>query len=400
MASPLAGRRVLLGVSGGIAAYKAAYLARLLRERGAEVQVLMTPAAKRFVGPDTFAALTGREVHSEVFEHTEAVLHVRLAHEADAAVVAPATANLIAKMVHGVADDLLTSTLLEFGGPLVVAPAMHSGMWGHPATIHNVDRLRDWGIEVVGPTEGPLAAGDEGMGRMAEPELILKALERAIGARGDLVGHRLLVTAGPTLEPVDAIRFLGNRSSGKMGFAVAQEALRRGAAVTLVTGPTHLADPPGVEVVRVGTAEEMREAVLGRIEQTDAVVKAAAVSDFRPKEQVQGKIKKEEGPPDIHLEPTPDILRELGEGKGRRILVGFAAETDELESAGRRKLREKNLDLIVVNEVGAQGTGFEADTNRAMILSRRGEDVPLREWSKRDLAAAICDRLAALLAGS
>jgi phosphopantothenoylcysteine decarboxylase/phosphopantothenate--cysteine ligase len=398
MASPLQGRRVLLGVTGGIAAYKAAYLARRLKERGAEVQVVMTPAATRFVGPDTFAALTGREVHSDLFERTEEVLHVRLAREADAVVVAPATANVLARLGHGMADDLLTSTLLEFRGPLVVAPAMHSGMWGHPATIHNLDRLRDWGVGIVEPVMGPLAAGDEGMGRMAEPEDIVAAVESRLAERaGPLAGVRVVVTAGPTFEAIDAVRFVGNRSSGKMGFLVAEEAERRGAAVTLVTGPTHLPDPLRVEVVRVETAEEMREAVLSRFEQADAVIKAAAVADWRPKERAEDKLKKEDGPPDLLLEPTPDILRELGERKEHRILVGFAAETGDLERSGRRKLREKHLDLIVVNEVGSEGTGFEADTNRALLLAADGDDVPLRAWTKRDLAGAICDRLANLL---
>jgi phosphopantothenoylcysteine decarboxylase/phosphopantothenate--cysteine ligase len=400
MASPLQGRRVLLGVTGGIAAYKAAYLARRLKERGAEVQVVMTPAATRFVGPDTFAALTGREVHSDLFERTEDVLHIRLAREADAVVVAPATANVLARLGHGMADDLLTSTLLEFRGPLVVAPAMHSGMWGHPATIHNLDRLRDWGVGIVEPVTGPLAAGDEGMGRMAEPEDIVAAVESRLAERaGPLAGVRVVVTAGPTFEPIDAVRFVGNRSSGKMGFLVAEEAERRGAAVALVTGPTHLRDPLRVEVVRVETAEEMREAVLSRFEEADAVVKAAAVADWRPKERAEEKLKKEAGPPDLLLEPTPDILRELGERKEHRILVGFAAETGDLERSGQRKLHEKHLDLIVVNEVGSARTGFEADTNRALLLSANGDDLPLREWTKRDLAAAICDRLANLLTG-
>jgi phosphopantothenoylcysteine decarboxylase/phosphopantothenate--cysteine ligase len=394
---PLAGRRVLLGVTGGIAAYKAAYLARLLRERGAEVQVVMTPAATRFVGPDTFAALTGREVHSDVFERAEAVLHVRLAREADVAVVAPATANVLARLAVGLADDLVTSTLLEFRGPVVVAPAMHSGMLSHPATGGHLETLRGWGVRIVGPVEGPLAAGDEGMGRMAEPEDIAAAVEAAAAGGGDLSGVRIVVTAGPTHEPIDDVRYVGNRSSGKMGFAVAAAAARRGAAVTLVAGPTQLVEPSGVEVVRVETAEEMREAVLAAFDDADAVVKAAAVADFRPKERVEGKIKKDAGPPDMHLEPTPDILRELGERKGSRVLIGFAAETDDLEAAARAKLREKHLDLVVVNEVGAPGTGFDADTNRAMILSADGDDVPLREWTKRELAAAICDRLRTLL---
>jgi phosphopantothenoylcysteine decarboxylase/phosphopantothenate--cysteine ligase len=398
----LAGRRVLLGVTGGIAAYKAAYLARLLRERGAEVQVVMTPAATRFVGSDTFAALTGREVFSDVFEHSEAVLHVRLAREADAAVVAPATANVVAKLALGIADDLLTSTLLEFRGPLVVAPAMHSGMHAHPATQENLRKLRERLVVVVGPIEGPLAAGDEGMGRMAEPEEVLSAVEGALGAEGgpgagDLAGRHIVVTAGPTLEPIDAVRYLGNRSSGKMGFAIAEEATRRGARVTLVTGPTHLPDPPGIRVSRVETAQEMRDTVLDSVDGADAVVMSAAVADFRPGRPVERKLKKEDGVPEIRLEPTPDILRELGSGKGDRVLVGFAAETDDLEREGRKKLEGKNLDLVVVNRVGAPETGFGSDTDEAMILARDGQDEPLRTWTKRELAAAILDRVAKLL---
>jgi phosphopantothenoylcysteine decarboxylase / phosphopantothenate---cysteine ligase len=405
MASPLEGRRVLLGVTGGIAAYKAAYLARLLRDRGAEVQVVMTPAATRFIGLDSFAALTGRPVYSDVFERPEAVLHVRLAREADVAVVAPATGNALARLALGIADDMVSSTLLEYTGPLVVAPAMHTGMWMHPATRANLDALRERGVRIVGPVEGALAAGDTGMGRMAEPEEIAAAVEEALkagasGSRahsGSLTSRTVVVTAGPTHEPIDAVRFVGNRSSGKMGFAIAAEAAARGARVLLVAGPTQLPDPPGVEVERVETAEQMREEVLARIGEADAVVKAAAVADFRPARPASGKLKKQSGPPDLQLEPTADILQELGDRKGERILVGFAAETEDLEEAGRKKLVEKNLDLVVVNEVGSPGTGFDAETNLAMILSSDGDDIPMQEWTKASLAAAICDRLAGLL---
>jgi phosphopantothenoylcysteine decarboxylase/phosphopantothenate--cysteine ligase len=398
-ASPvLAGRRVLLAVTGGIAAYKAAFLARLLVESGAAVQVVMTPSATRFVGPDTFAALTRRPVHSGVFERSDVVLHVRLAHEAEVAVVAPATANVLAKMALGLADDLLTSTLLEATCPLVVAPAMHSGMWHHPATQANIETLIARGIVVVWPEAGPLAAGDEGMGRMAEPPAIAGAVTRALSP-ADLAGRRILVTAGPTHEPIDAVRYLGNRSTGTMGFAVAREAHRRGATVTLVAGPVALPDPQGVAVVRVETAEQMASEVGERFPQVDAVVMAAAVADFRPGRAVDEKLKKESGPPDLRLEATTDILAALGKRKEGQVLVGFAAETSDLEREARRKLAEKNLDLIVANEVGRPGTGFGSGTNRAAILSRGGRDEPLRDWTKEDLARAVCDRLATLLGG-
>jgi len=389
----LRGRRILLGVTGGIAAYKACYLTRLLTQAGATVQVVMTPSATRFVGPDTFAALSGRRAYTELWDEPGSVLHVRLAHQADVAVVAPATANVIAKLARGIADDLLTSTLLEARCPLVVAPAMHTGMWDHPATQANVRTLEERGGLIVGPAIGPLAAGDEGTGRMAEPEEILAAIDDVASRGRDLAGWRIVVTAGPTWEPIDAVRFVGNRSTGRMGFAVATEADARGADVTLVVGPGTVEPPEGLRVVPVGTADEMRDAVLEAARDADAVVMAAAVADFRPKDAAPGKLKKEGGPPQLSLVPTSDILAELGESKGDRVLVGFAAETDDLESRGRDKLLAKHLDLVVVNRVGAEGTGFGSDTNEAAILSIRGDDEPLRRWTKRELAAAICDRL-------
>jgi phosphopantothenoylcysteine decarboxylase/phosphopantothenate--cysteine ligase len=393
----LDGRRVLLGVTGGIAAYKSAYLVRLLISAGAQVQVVMTPAALRFIGADTLAALSQRPVYADLFEHSEAVLHVRLAREADVAVVAPATANVLAKLALGLADDLLTSTLLEASCPLVLAPAMHTGMWQNPATRDHMATLADRGAVIVGPGEGALAAGDEGPGRMSEPEEILTAVRSALSTTADLAGRRILVTAGPTFEPIDPVRFIGNRSSGKMGYAVAAEAARRGAAVTLVSGPVALSDPPGVEVIRVQTAEEMAAAVFDRYARTDGVVMAAAVADFRPDVAATDKMKKENGPPSLALQPTTDILATLGKRKEHQVLVGFAAETRDLDSEGRRKLVDKNLDLIVVNEVGKAGTGFEADTNRAAIFGREAEDAPVQVWTKRALAGAICDRLAGLL---
>ncbi len=400
VAGSLERRRVLLGVTGGIAAYKAAHLVRLLTQSGAQVQVVMTPSALRFVGAATFAALSRRPVCSDVFDQPEAVLHVRLACEADVAVVAPATANLLAKLAHGLADDLLTSTLLEATCPLVLAPAMHSGMWHHPATRRNVGTLVERGAVVVGPSEGPLAAGDEGVGRMSEPEEILAAVVRELEAIQDLKGRRIVVTAGPTHEPIDPVRFLANRSTGKMGFAVAREAARRGAEVTLVTGPVSLPDPPGVEVVPVETAGEMAAAVTDRYPRADAVVMAAAVADWRPKAPSLEKLKKESGPPSLALEPATDILATLGKRKEGQVLVGFAAETGDFEDEARRKLAEKNLDLIVVNEVGRPGTGFGSDSNRAAILAREGDDTPFREWAKAELARAVCDRLVSLLSTS
>ncbi len=387
---------MLLGVTGSIAAYKAGLLARLLVDAGADVRVILTHSAERFVGADTFAALTGNPVQTSLWDNPGEVVHVHLAHDIDVAVVAPATANVIAKLATGIADDLLTSTLLETTSPLIVAPAMHTGMWQHPATAANAETLAERGVVFVGPVVGALAAGDEGLGRLAEPEDIFRAVERAVARRHDLDGVRIVVTAGPTHEPIDPVRFIGNRSTGKMGVAVAGEASARGADVRLILGPDTVPGPPGVPTVRVETAEEMQRAVVSAAGDADVVVMAAAVADFRPKVVSDGKLKKESGTPELHLEPTPDILRELGEHKGDRILVGFAAETSDLETAGRAKLYEKRLDLIVVNEVGREGTGFGSDTNVAMILSAEGADEPLRTWTKAELAGAICDRIVSL----
>jgi phosphopantothenoylcysteine decarboxylase/phosphopantothenate--cysteine ligase len=388
---------VLLGVTGGIAAYKACILVRLLRLHGAEVRVVMTRSAERFVGPATFAALSDHRVYTDLWEEPGQVLHVRLAHEADVLVVAPATANVLAKLAFGIADDLLTSTLLEAPAPIVLAPAMHTGMWQHAATQGNVAALAERGATIVGPVSGSLAHGDEGMGRMAEPEDIVHAIEDVVARSRDLAGRRVVVTAGPTWEPIDPVRFLGNRSTGKMGFAVAAEALARGADVTLVVGPGTLEPPEVQRLVPVTTSAEMREAVMAAASGADAVVMAAAVADFRPATVEDVKIKKDAGPPEIRLVPTDDILAELGAQGGDRVLIGFAAETEDVEAAGRAKLERKGLDLIVANEVGREGTGFGSDTNRAAIIARNGEDEPLREWTKRELAAAICDRLAKLL---
>jgi phosphopantothenoylcysteine decarboxylase / phosphopantothenate---cysteine ligase len=396
--SPLAGRRVLLGVTGGIAAYKAAVLARLLVRAGATVQVAMTDAATRFVGPSTFAALTGRPVATSRWDDAGDVLHVRMAREAELAIVAPATANTLAKVSLGLADDVLTSTLLEATCPMIVAPAMHTGMWAAAATQAHVRALAERGVRIVGPEAGALAAGDEGEGRMADPEAILAAAEDVVASDRDLAGRRIVVTAGPTHEPIDAVRFLGNRSTGRMGVAVAAEAAARGAEVRLVLGPGTIEPPRGLALVRVRTAAEMRDAVREHFDVADALVMAAAVADFRPEHASNEKLKKRAGAPELRLVPTADILAELGPERRSRVVVGFAAETADLEAAGREKLSSKDVDLVVVNEVGREGTGFGADTNAAMILSAAGDDEPLRTWTKRELASAICGRIAKLLA--
>jgi len=385
---------VLLGVTGGIAAYKAALLARLLSEAGMDVTAVLTHSATRFIGPETFSALTGHPAHVSLWDAPGEVIHLRLAHQTDVAVVAPCTANMVAKLAHGLADDLLTSTLLEYDGPLILAPAMHSGMWGADVTQANVTTLSSRGVRFIGPVDGPLAYGDTGPGRMSEPAEIADAVVAALRPR-DLDGLRALVTAGPTHESIDPVRFIGNRSSGKMGVAIAREAAARGAAVTLVLGPSAITPPSAVDVVRVETADEMRSAVIDRFAATDVVVMAAAVGDFRPKAPSESKMKKEAGIPDLMLEPTPDILAELGERRrAGQFLVGFAAETDDVEDAGRAKLRSKHLDALVANTVGRDGTGFGGETNEATILVVDGPGVPMRAWSKNELASAVCDLIA------
>lgn len=404
----LAGRRVLLGVTGGIAAYKAASLARELVASGAEVTSVLTSSATRFVGADTFAGLTGRPAYTSLWERPGEVLHVRLAREADVIVVAPATANILASMAHGLSGDLLTCALLEFDGPVIVAPAMHDGMWRHPATRANVDVLGARGVRFVGPEHGALAHGDTGWGRMSEPDAIAAAVADVMGSSGTvapatrsdgpLEGRRVLVTAGPTHEPIDPVRFIGNRSSGKMGLAIAAEARARGAIVTVVLGPGTVAPPSGVEVLHVSTADEMRSVTLDRAGSADVVVMAAAVADFRPATEAGTKLKKGDGVPDLVLEPTPDILAELGAGRATgQILVGFAAETEDVVAAGRDKLTRKGVDLLVANRVGEDRTGFGADTNEAVILAASGPDTPLRSWTKPELASALLDHVAALL---
>jgi phosphopantothenoylcysteine decarboxylase/phosphopantothenate--cysteine ligase len=397
----LAGRHVLLGVSGGIAAYKAASLARALLREGATVQAVLTAAAARFVGPATFEGLTGRRAYTGVFQDTERIVHVRLAREADVAVFAPATASTIARFAAGIADDIVSSTYLCCRCPVLLAPAMHTEMWEHPATVANVALLARRGVEVVGPDSGELAGGDVGPGRLAGEEVLVAAVTAALpGRRGGLAGRRVVVTAGGTREPIDPVRFIGNRSSGKMGYALAAEAARRGASVDLVSGPTHLPDPAGVRVERVETALQMRDAVLALAKDADVVVKAAAVGDFRPATYHAQKVKKDSAELDqVTLVRNPDILAELGASKQGRILVGFAAETGLAEERGRDKLRRKGLDLVVVNRVDVPDAGFAVDTNRAVLLEAGGARQELGLMTKTELARVVWERVEALLRG-
>jgi phosphopantothenoylcysteine decarboxylase / phosphopantothenate---cysteine ligase len=396
----LHGTRVLLGVTGGIGAYKAALVARLLVGAGATVDPVLTAGATRFVGAATFEGITGRRVRSDVWEDIPAETHVALGRAADLALVYPATAHVLAKLAGGLADDLLTTTLLAATCPLVVAPAMHTEMWEHAATQHNVAVLRSRGVHVLGPATGRLMGGDEGPGRLVEPAEAVTTLLGLRDRHGDLAGTTVLVTAGGTREPIDPVRFLGNRSTGRMGFAVAAAAAGRGARVHLVAGPTALATPPGVERHDVTTALEMHAAVFDLVEHADVVVKAAAVADFRPAVPHTSKIKKDAGVPTIELTRNPDILAELGarrEGGTRPLLVGFAAETDDVEAHGRAKLERKHADLLVVNDVSASDAGFAVDTNAVVILGRDGARIDVPLTTKREVAGRILDEVAARL---
>lgn len=391
---------VVVGVTGGIAAYKTCELVRALVKRGMRVKVVMTGAATRFVTPLTFRTLTNEPVAVSLWDDSpgDAVHHVSLAEEADVMVIAPCTANVIAKLAHGRADDLLTTTALATEAPLVIAPAMNMHMWRKDITQANVAVLRARGVVIVDPTSGDLACGDVGEGRLAPVEAILDAVSAEASRARDLEGRSVLVTAGGTEEPVDPVRFLGNRSSGKTGFAIAAEAARRGARVTLVTAPTHLADPFGVEVVRVQTALQMRDAVLARADDADAIVMSAAVADFRPARPEAEKIKKgADAPTTIALERNPDILAELGAREGARpVLVGFAAETSDVERHAREKLASKRCDLIVANDVSDPSLGFGTADNRVLFVTADGtEELPV--MSKPAIARALLDRLRELL---
>lgn len=391
----LQGKRILVGIGGGIAAFKAVQLVRELTRRGAEVQVAMTKAATRFVGPITFAGLTGKPAITDLWASDYAgEVHVELGEWADAIVVAPATMNLMARATAGQADDVVLATLSCARGDVFFAPAMHHRMWSHEATRSNVERLINRGAVMLGPVTGALANGEVGEGRMMEPEDIAEELETHFTRGNDLAGTHVLITAGPTLEDLDPVRFLGNRSSGRMGYAIASQALRRGASVTLVSGPVHLPEPRGAKLVHVRSAREMHEAVMKRFEQTDVVIMAAAVADYRPETPQSHKIKKA-GNLQVDLVRNPDILADVGAKRGQRpaVLVGFALETENLEQAARGKLKRKAADLIVANAASA---GLAGDTNSATLVDASSA-TRLPEMTKRALADQILDRVSALL---
>jgi phosphopantothenoylcysteine decarboxylase/phosphopantothenate--cysteine ligase len=396
----LRGRRVVLGVTGGIAAYKAVEVCRRLVDAGAHVVPVLTDDAQRFIGALTFSALASEPARTSLFDGPDPIPHTRLGREADLVVVAPATAKLVGKYAHGISDDLLTATLLATDAPVLIAPAMHTEMWEHAAVQENLAVLHRRGVHLVPPGEGRLAGGDVGPGRLAEPVHIVEAAAVVVAGAGDLGGYRVIVTAGGTREPIDPVRFVGNRSSGKMGYALAEAAARRGAAVTLVTTTGRGIGVAGIEVERVETAEEMARAVLACFPDADAVIMAAAVADFRPKAISDEKLKKRDGVPEIVLEPTPDVLALLGERKQPgQFLVGFAAETERVEEHAAEKMTAKRVDLMVANDVSAPDAGFEVDTNRAILLYSSGsrEETPLLE--KQELADLVLDRVAAVLTG-
>lgn len=392
--------KLALGVGGGIAAYKSAELARGLMERGFSVHVIMTDAAQEFIRPLTFAALTGNKVVTGLFSDTspEATLsssveHIAVAQDAEILLIAPATADLIAKLAHGHASDFLTTTYLAFTGPVVIAPAMNTNMWNHPATQANVALLRQRGHVIVEPDEGLLACGVGGPGRLAEPARIIEETLRATNTRRDLEGEVILITAGPTQEPLDPVRYISNRSSGKMGYALAEAASARGARVILVSGPVQLPKPGGsIETIPVQTAIEMHDAVLAHLDESTIIVKAAAVADYHVANVPKQKVKKTAMRLSLDLDPTPDILAELGQKKGDRLLIGFAAETENLVAEARRKLQSKGCDMVVANLVNQSGTGFESDINKVTLVTRAGDTVDLPVASKRSIADNIFDQ--------
>jgi len=390
-------KTVIIGVTGGIACYKAVELVRLLVKDSLAVQVIMTRAAMEFVTPLTFQTLSGKPVATESFNLTQEseIGHINLADSADLFVIAPATANVIGKIAAGIADDLLTTVLMATQAPVLIAPAMNIHMYENPILQENIRKLRRIGYHFMEPAEGYLACGYEGKGRLPEPEKILEEI-RSLLRKKDLLGERFLITAGPSREPLDPVRYISNRSSGKMGYALARAAVRRGAGVVLVSGPSAIEPPSAVRLIPVNTAAEMRRAVLEQFPECTAVIMAAAVADYRPVDASSKKLKRGKAPLDIRLEPNPDILRELGRRKNGKLLVGFAAETEELIANATRKLHEKNLDLIVANDVTQAEGGFDGDTNIATIVDRSGASDSLSLMTKDELADRIYDHLLAL----
>jgi phosphopantothenoylcysteine decarboxylase/phosphopantothenate--cysteine ligase len=400
---PYDGRTVVLGITGGIASYKSAWLARLLTKAGAHVDAVLTRSATEFVSTITFEALTGRPAHTGLFDPGRALDHIRLAKAADAIVVAPATADFLARAAAGHADDLLAAILLATTAPVLLVPAMNDQMWAHPQTKHNVEHLRTLGYRVLEPDEGVLAAGEgEGPGRMPEPETIFAHVGRVLErrARSALEGRRVVVTAGPTREAIDPVRFVSNHSSGKMGVALASSAWRRGADVSLVAGALSIAPPVGPMLRRVDTTADMARAVEELVPKADVLIMAAAPSDFRPSTVATSKIKKAKGAPLLTMEPTTDILAATRKKRGRKtIVVGFALETEDAVANGRLKLRDKSLDLIVINDATEPGAGFGVDTNRVTLIDRGGTEEVLPLLSKLDVADAILDRVERLAHG-
>jgi phosphopantothenoylcysteine decarboxylase/phosphopantothenate--cysteine ligase len=400
-ASLFKNKTILLGVTGSIAAYKTADWVRALGREGASVRVVMTQAACRFVAPLTFAALSGNEVHTDMFAAAaaETIPHIRLARDSDLLLVAPASATTIARLANGLAEDLLSAIVLAARAPVLVCPAMNTAMFQHPATQANLERLAGYGYRIITPDNGLMACGEEGPGRLPEWDTVQEDLLTALSPE-DLAGRTVLITAGPTHEPLDPVRYLSNRASGKMGYALARTARRRGAEVILVSGPSSLPPPPGVEVLRVRTAADMQQAVLDRLARASVVVKAAAVSDFRPAICADQKLKKSETAPTLPLAATEDILAGLGAMKKDRpspLLVGFAAESQDHLAEGRRKLHAKNLDLIAVNDILAADAGFGVETNRLLLLDRTGHAEELPLLSKEEAADRLWDRVISLL---
>ena len=389
----LEGARVVVGVSGSIAAYKAADLVSRLTQEGAEVHCVMTASAQQFITPLTLQVLSRNPCVTDMFgvPGQWEVEHVALADRADVVAVAPASANVIARMACGIADDMLTSLVLATRAPVLVAPAMNVHMLEHPATAANLDRLEALGYAIIEPAEGMLACGYEGRGRLAEPACIVERIAEALGRRGDLARRKVVVTAGPTREPIDAVRFISNPSTGKMGYALAAAARVRGAQVTLVSGPSLLPDPAGVEVIRVGTAREMLEATVQAAQGAQVVIGAAAPADYAPAQPARGKLPKAQAPETLRLEPTPDILAEIGKRKGKRVLVGFAADVQDLAARARKKLEAKHLDLIFANDVTREGAGFASDTNAGVLVYADGRTEECPPMSKRRLADRLLD---------